>query len=163
MRDDPAIPDFDLHLVTRSPVEPRDGVIVHADMTPNSQELIDLYHRCEVFCLPTLGDCLPMVLAEAGAAELALVSTDVGAISEVVRDGDTGLLVKPGSVDAIEAALRELLADRDLRRRLGAAAGALVVEEHDATANARRLVELLADTVDYDLHDDWWEPRSQPD
>jgi glycosyltransferase involved in cell wall biosynthesis len=34
--------------------------------------LIELYHDCDVFCLPTMSDCLPMVLSEAGAAAMAL-------------------------------------------------------------------------------------------
>ncbi len=80
-------------------------------MQPNSPELIDLYHRSDVFCLPTMGDCLPMVLSEAGAAGLPLVSTAVGAISEIVRDGDTGYLVTPGDVPTLTGRLRDLVVD----------------------------------------------------
>ena len=57
---------------------------------PNSPELIALYRAADVFCLPTFGDCLPMVLSEAGAVGLPLVATDVGAISEIVRDERDG-------------------------------------------------------------------------
>jgi glycosyltransferase involved in cell wall biosynthesis len=133
----------ELHLVTTSPVDPVDGVHVHATMTPNSQELIDLYHRCDIFCLPTLGDCLPMVLPEAGAAGLALVSTDVGAIGEVVRDGETGLLVPTADVPALVDALDRLVQDGDLRRDLAAQAARLIRSEHDAATNAGRLVDVV--------------------
>lgn len=135
-------PRIELHLVTRSEPPAADGVTVHS-MEPNSAELIGLYHRSHIFCLPTRGDCLPMVLPEAGAAGLALVSTDVGAIREIVRDGETGLLVPVAAPDALREALRRLVDDPQLRLRLAAGATALVRAEHDAAANAARLVELI--------------------
>lgn len=138
----------ELYMVTPSPVDEAPGVTALSSMTPNSQELIDLYHRCHVFCLPTLGDCLPMVLPEAGAAGLALVSTDVGAIGEIVRDGETGLLVPPGDVAAIGSALERLVTNADLRRRLGRAATDVVVAEHDAATNVGRLVEVIRETAE---------------
>lgn len=137
----------ELHLVTPAAVEAAAGVTVHRTMTPNSQDLIDLYHRSDVFCLPTLGDCLPMVLPEAGAAGLALVSTDVGAIREIVQDDVTGLLVPVGDVDALTSALERLIADDDLRRRLAAAASELVRREHSAATNARRIAEVVMTAV----------------
>lgn len=140
---DPDVPPIDLHLVTRSDLPPQEHVTIHR-LTANSPALIELYHSCDIFCLPTLGDCLPMVLPEAGAAGLALVSTDVGAIHEIVRDGETGLLVPPGDQAALTVALRTLLLDTDLRNRLAGAAGDLVRRDHDAAKNAAQLAELLA-------------------
>jgi glycosyltransferase involved in cell wall biosynthesis len=134
--------EVELHLVTTSPVDASDVTAVYDSMTPNSPELIALYHRCHVFCLPTLGDCLPMVLPEAGAAGLALVSTDVGAIGEVVRDGDTGLLVPVGDVESLVSALGRLVDDDALRDRLAANGASLIRAEHDAATNARRMAEV---------------------
>ncbi len=133
LRADPDLPAVELHLVTRSHVDEQDGVTVHR-LEANSPALIELYHSADIFCLPTLGDCLPMVLPEAGAAELALVSTDVGAIHEIVRDGETGCLVPAGDQDSLTAALRGLVLDREKRTRLGVAAGELIHREHDAAA-----------------------------
>ena len=84
-----------------------------------------------------MGDCLPMVLSEAGAVGLPLVSTDVGAIGEIVRDGETGLLVPVDDAGALAAALHRLADDPDARRRMGEAARQLVREQFDAGANAR--------------------------
>jgi glycosyltransferase involved in cell wall biosynthesis len=134
----------ELDLVTQDDASDEPGITVHRGLRPNTPELIALYRRADVFCLPTRGDCLPMVLSEAGAAGLPLVSTDVGAIDEIVRDHETGLLVPVGDAAALATALGELAGDPALRARLGAGATALVRRDFDAATNARRLFDLLA-------------------
>jgi glycosyltransferase involved in cell wall biosynthesis len=136
-------PAVELHLVTKTPVTAAPGVFVHPGMTPNAAPLLDLYRRCHVFCLPTRADMLALVLCEAGAAGLPLVSTAVGGIREIVRDGETGLLVPPDDVEALTTALTLLVEEPSLRRRLGAQAAALVSSDFDAATNARRIVDLL--------------------
>ena len=134
---------IELDLVTKGELASEPGISVHHGLGPNSPELIDLYHRADIFCLPTLGDCLPMVLSEAGAVGLPLISTQVGAIDEIVREGQTGLLVPVGDVTSLTDALRRLADDPSLRHRLGDEARRVVRAEFDAAANARRLVDLL--------------------
>jgi len=119
-------------------------VTVHHGVSAGCRALVELYRTADVFCLPTRGDCLPMVLAEAGAAGLPLVSTAIAGIPEIVREGETGLLVPPDDVTALGRALRALIEAPQLRRRLGDGARALVGREHDAATNASTLVELLA-------------------
>ena len=136
-------PCVELHLVTKSDVPSVSGVYRHGDMTPNSDKLKALYHRCDIFCLPTRADCLPMVLSEAGAAGLPLVSTAVAAIPEIVRNGETGLVVRPGDAAALANALSSLVIEPGLRTRLGNAARARVVEHYDASKNATAIVELM--------------------
>ncbi len=147
LRADADVPEFEVHLVTTADTSGDDGVVVHRNLTANSPQLIEQYHLADVFCLPTLGDCLPMVLAEAGAAGLPLISTDVGAISEVVRDGVTGRLVPPNDLDALTAALRSLLVDAALRDRCGRAARTVVEQSHDARKNADTIVAVLRAVV----------------
>jgi glycosyltransferase involved in cell wall biosynthesis len=97
--------------------------------------------------LPTLADSLALVLAEAGIAGLPLVSTDVGAISELVRPEQTGLLVPPGDDAALASALDRLVSDPALRHALGANAQTVVRDEFNAAKNASRLVDLLVETA----------------
>lgn len=144
LRADSSVPAFEVHLVTTSQVDPEPGLIVHNSMKPNSPELIALYHSSHIFCLPTLADCLPMVLCEAGVVGLAVIATDVGAIREIVVNEHTGLLVAP-SVDAVEAALRRVISDPELRTRLGVSAEELVRSRFDARANGLRLGQILVD------------------
>jgi glycosyltransferase involved in cell wall biosynthesis len=140
--------DVELHLVTRDRVEARPGVFVYNDMTPNSPILKALFHRCDVFCLPTYGDALPMVLSEAAAATLPIVSTRLAAIPEVVQHGETGFLVAPGDRNALAAALSLLVGDPNLRMRQGMQGAALVRRFHDAEQNARRLTAVITRVID---------------
>lgn len=135
--------DVELHMATGADVADQEGVVVHRGLQPNSRELIELYHAAHIFCLPTKGDCLPMVLSEAGAAGLPLISTRVGAIPEIVRDGETGLLVESGDEAGLLAALVRLVEDPELRRAMGSAARSLVSERFDAERNAHDLVSLM--------------------
>ena len=147
LRDDEHVPAFELHLVTGSELDSEPGVVVHHGLTSNSPELIAQYHSADIFCLPTLGDCLPMVLAEAAAAGLPLISTDVGAIRELVQDGRTGRLIRPGNLDELVDALRSMLLSPDERSRFAHEARRLVEQHHDATTNARRIVSILREVA----------------
>lgn len=138
----------ELHLVTRDRVLPEPGLFVYNDLEPNSGRLKKLYQASDIFCLPTYGDCLPMVLSEAAAAALPSISTQVAAIPEIVRDGQTGLLAPAGDGASLTAALRHLIADPDLRQRLGAQALELVRQRFDAGRNTTQLLELLKQTID---------------
>jgi glycosyltransferase involved in cell wall biosynthesis len=133
----------ELHLVTKAKVAPEPGLFVYNAMEPNSQPLKDLFHACDIFALPTYGDTFAMVLSEAGASGMAIVSTNLAAIPELVRDGDTGLIVPTGDTGALVAALRGLVANPERRLALGARAMAYVASDYDAVKNTQRLLGLL--------------------
>jgi glycosyltransferase involved in cell wall biosynthesis len=138
----------ELHLVTREAIQEEPGIRVYNNIQTNSPELRSLYHQADIFCLPTRGDCLPMVLSEAGAAGLPLVSTCVAAIPEIVRESENGFLIQPGDGPALKAALTHLIADPDLRRRMGAESTRMIQKDHDAQKNTARLLGLLKSLVD---------------
>lgn len=134
---------LELHLVTKDHLAPEPGVFVYNNLDANSQPLKDLYHSCDIFALPTFGDCLPMVLSEAGASAMAIISTNVAAIPEIVRNGDTGLTVSVGDAASLAQALRDLATNPALRLTLGERAMAHVARNYDARINATRLLGLL--------------------
>ncbi len=85
------------------------------------------YRAADLFVLPFRiaadgdRDGLPNVLMEAMSCGLPVLSTRVSGIPELIDDGLTGRLTEPGDAPALAAALRELIADKTLRDRLGAA------------------------------------------
>lgn len=138
----------ELHLVTRDILRQEPGLFVYNDMQPNSEALKQLYHDCDIFCLPTKGDCLPMVLSEAGVAGLPVVSTRIAAIPEIVREGETGLLIPANDVSSLTMALRHLVENPSLCLQMGQRAIEVVEEGYDAQRNALKLLDLLKETVD---------------
>ncbi len=133
----------ELRLVTRGAVAPAPRVRVYRDLAPNSDALRDLYATADIFVLPTLADCFPLAVQEAMAAGLPVVASDVGAIGEAVRDGETGFLTPPGDAAALAAALDRLAGDAALRRAMGARGRARAEQEYDSAANARRILAIM--------------------
>ena len=76
----------------------------------------------DILTLPSLSENLPMSIIEAMASGLAVIATPVGAVEDIVTDGETGLLIPPADDVALARALTRLVRDRDFRLRLGAAA-----------------------------------------
>ncbi|RSS80506.1 glycosyltransferase family 4 protein [Streptomyces sp. WAC06614] len=88
----------------------------------SDRELVDLVRGAQVACVPSLYEGFSLPAAEAMATGTPLVATTGGAIPEVSgRDGETCLAVPPGDADALAGALTRMLADPQLRTRLGAA------------------------------------------
>jgi glycosyltransferase involved in cell wall biosynthesis len=83
----------------------------------------------DIFVLPSLWEGMPIVLLEALAAGLPAVATDVPGVTEVLTDGETGLVVPPKDAGALARALRELLDDPALRRRFAQAGRRRVAED----------------------------------
>lgn len=132
--------DLELHLVTKGGPTPTPGVHVHRSMTPNSPELVELFHRSDVFCLPTRADCSPLVLAEAASAGLPTITTSTGAVAESVLDGTTGHVVAP-TVEAVLGPLRQLVIDHEHRLSLGRKAEAHAQQCMDAGRNSERILD----------------------
>jgi glycosyltransferase involved in cell wall biosynthesis len=137
----------ELHLVTASDVAPRPNVFVHRGLQPNSPELQALFASADLFVLPTLADCLGMVLMEASAAALPVITTDVGAMSEGVLANESGLLIGAGDTQALAAALTALLDDPRRRQRMGRASYALARQKFDAQRNNRLMLDFIEELV----------------
>jgi glycosyltransferase involved in cell wall biosynthesis len=76
----------------------------------------------DVFCITSLYEGTPLALFEAMAAGKAIVSTSVDGCREVLRDGETGLLVPPKDVAALADTLERVIEGATLRKALGARA-----------------------------------------
>jgi glycosyltransferase involved in cell wall biosynthesis len=100
--------DWECDIVTKSEVPGSERVRVHRDLDQDDPRLAALFGAADVFVLPTAGDAMPLAIIEAMAAGLAVVSTRIAAVPEVVDDGATGILINPGDVAALAEALKRL-------------------------------------------------------
>jgi glycosyltransferase involved in cell wall biosynthesis len=125
------------------PVPPGLEVRVHRGLQPQSEELVALFRRADIFVLPSLGECFGQVIAEAMACGLPVVATRVGAIPELVSDGTTGLLVSAGSSRELGDALEALVESSALRAAMGGAGLEVARHAHDAAQNNQAILDLL--------------------
>ncbi len=83
----------------------------------------------DLFALATQQEASGTVYVEAQASGLPVIGTDVGGVSEMFRDGETGILVPPKNPEALTAALVRLIDDAGLRRSMGEAGRKMVWDE----------------------------------
>jgi glycosyltransferase involved in cell wall biosynthesis len=85
-------------------------------------QVAELIASADILVLPSFAENLPLSVIEGMASGLAVVATPVGAVGDIISDGETGLLVEPGDVDGLTDALRRVVTDPALREKLGRAA-----------------------------------------
>jgi rhamnosyl/mannosyltransferase len=114
-------------------------------------DLPALYHLADLFVLPAshASEAFGLVQVEAMSAGLPCVTTELGTgTSWVVQDGVTGRIVPPGDPEALAQAIRSLLADPDLRRRMGHAGADRARAEFDERVMVDRVLGVYTSLLD---------------
>jgi colanic acid/amylovoran biosynthesis glycosyltransferase len=149
----PALADLNLHLrlVGEGPEAARLAALVrelalesrvHLAGRANPGDVPALLQQADLFVLPCRTDAggdrdgIPVVLMEAMAARVGVISGDLPTLRELVEHDVTGLLVPPDDPDALAAAIRRLAGDPALRHRLQLAAHTRIEKEFSLRANA---------------------------
>jgi len=118
------------------------GIEDHVELAGERSDVPELLAASDVFVLSSRSEGLPVSVLEAMAAELPVVASAVGGLAELVEDGETGILVPAGDESALAQALRTLVGDPGLRRKLGAAGRARAEAQFDLDAFRRAHLEL---------------------
>ncbi len=108
------------------------------------EEMPAAYESADIFCLPSWWEAMPLSVLEAMAAGLPVVATDVGDVERVVDEGRTGYVVAKQTPDQLAGALRKLLVDPALCRRMGQAGRRRAEEHFSSVVTARAVSDLYA-------------------
>jgi glycosyltransferase involved in cell wall biosynthesis len=123
------------------------GLAAAVTMTGHRTDVAAVLASLDVFVLSSYGhEGVPQAILQAMAMEVPVVATNVGAVSEVVRDGETGLLAPPRDSQTIAAHIISVLQRDELRRAL-ASSGRRLIEERYRLDNMLDRVEALYDDL----------------
>ena len=146
----PEFPEFKLRLMGHYPDRERLEELMRGSSRieilkprPNA-EALRIIRNATVFVLPSRCEGMPRVILEAMAAGVPVIGSDVGGMRYLIHDGENGFVVPPDDVDALTERLRTLLADADLRKRMGSRGYAMAHSQF----NERVYVEQFARMVE---------------
>lgn len=105
------------------------------------------FRNADIFVHPTFEDCFPLTLIEAMRYGLPLVSTDEGAIPDMVVDGENGWICPRQNVHALADALERLLKDSELRKQMGQDACSKYRERYTMEAFEKTFRTILNDIL----------------
>lgn len=111
-------------------------------------DALALTRASDIVVNPSYTEGLPTSVLEAALLGRAILASNVGGTPEVVRDGESALLVPSGDIEALQRGLSALLTDSRLRSRLGAEAKMGAVRRFDRSVSARRFAELAGQLTD---------------
>lgn len=116
------------------------GIASRVLFTGFRDDMLEIMNIFDIFTLPSLWEGLGIVLLEAMAFRLPIVATRVGGITDVVVDGETGILVPPKDPDSLADAIIALLGDNQRASGMGAKGYIRVMEEFsDSIANEKMM------------------------
>ena len=107
------------------------------------EEKEEYWRQADVFVQPTFDDCFPLTLVEAMQHRLPIVSTDVGAIPDMIKEEVNGFICPQRDVDSLVTALEKLITDPVLRQQMGEQGYQRYQEEFTLEAFERRFVAEL--------------------
>ena len=116
---------------------------------PATSRVAEWLRAIDIFVLPSLSEALSNSLMEAMACGCCVVASNVGGNPELVRDGETGLLFEPRDAAGLSAALRTLISDQPLRRRLRTAGERMLQERFSMRASAERMGEIFSKLIEH--------------
>lgn len=109
---------------------------------PTREDILSALHTSEIFVLPSNYETFSISLLEAFACAKPIVATAVGGTSEIITNGENGVLIRPNHPDELAEAIAFLLRNGDVARKMGLAGERLVKQRFSIDIIARRIERL---------------------
>lgn len=106
------------------------------------EEMPEVYQRSSVLVLPSYMEGFPVTCVEALSCEVPVVTTDVGDTREIVLNGETGFLAKPGDYEEIASHITRIITDKNLGKRLGENGRMRVTENFSYETVVEKLIQV---------------------
>jgi glycosyltransferase involved in cell wall biosynthesis len=110
-------------------------------------DLENMFRESDVLILPSWSEGLPNVLIEAMAAKLTVVATSVGTIPDFICDGESGLLIPPRNIRALQEAIELVLSEPKLCQQMADRGHEIAVEKFSVEPAVQRLVAVINETI----------------
>lgn len=133
----------ELHIVTQSPVAEEPGVKVHHHVQAYSPEWLALWEQADAFVFPSTLETFGLVLVEALALGVPVITGNVGAAAELMGADERGLVLQDYHAATLKQALENLLNDYPAAAKRAEAGRAWVEQRHNLARNAGVLAETL--------------------
>lgn len=107
----------------------------HADTRP-------VYEAMDVFVLSSLREGLPNVLLEAQSLGVPVIATRIAGVPRLIQHESSGLIIEPGSMDALTQSIRRLVDDNTLRKKLAVQGRAIIEQRYSFARRMQKIVEV---------------------
>lgn len=119
------------------------GLVEHVEFAGFSRNVVDAFKRIDLLVSCSYRETFPRVILEAMACAKPVVATRSGGPEEIVIDGETGLLVEPGDVSAVAAAIMTVIRTSDRGVSMGAAGRARAIQFYTVDRYQRDLADIM--------------------
>lgn len=124
------------------------GISDKVTITANEFPLVKYLAIMDIFCLPSILEGLGLSLMEAMASEKACIASNIGGISDLITDGEDGVLVPPKNSIILAENISRLLEDAELRKTLGVQARKKAGGNFSIIDSTKKTVEVYAEVIE---------------
>ena len=110
-------------------------------------EKLEAIRNADIFVLPTMNDCFPLVILEAMGESKPIVTTAIGGIPDIVDNEVTGLIAQPGDAQSLASCLIKLIDDREKRLKMGESGRKKLIEKFTEVVFVERIKRILVDCM----------------
>jgi glycosyltransferase involved in cell wall biosynthesis len=119
----------------------------HIIFTGNRKDVADIYKICDILVNASFTEGLPMTILEAMASKVTVIATRVGALPQVIRNEENGILLEPGNPDTLSQAILGVLKDVNKRKALAQQAYKDVCEHYSEQGMAEKYKDLYQGVI----------------